>query len=227
MRGEKIPCMIVDLDKANNLENLSDEKLVTSLIYETFSGWFIIDGIRYVFDVNNSDKYGTQWRTYVKLIRREWPISGKSICPDANTDTSNSTEVTIENNVSSGSSVESTVSEDTTTDTDASSAETTTESSTTTEEDIPEDGVPTTGLKDELIKMYDQLKNVFPDLKLVRGRYYAVDQSTGNVIDDYCLPSYATSGGLYIVANENKQIKEVDCEFAHRFYGMCFNVTSD
>jgi hypothetical protein len=213
MRGEKIPCMIVDLDKANNLENLNDETLVTSLIYETFSGWFIIDGIRYVFDVNNSDKYGTQWRTYVKLIRREWPISGKSICPDANTDTSNSTEVTIENNVSSGSSVESTVSEDTI---DTSTSEDTTEAST---EDIPADGVPTTGLKDNLIKMYDALKESITDLKLVRGRYYAVDQSTGTVIDDYCLPAYATSGGLYIVANENKQIKEVDCEFAQRFYG--------
>jgi hypothetical protein len=76
MRGEKIPCMIVDLDKINNLENLDDSKLVTSLIYETYSGWFIIDSIRYVFDVNNSNEYGTQWRTYVKLIRREWPISG-------------------------------------------------------------------------------------------------------------------------------------------------------
>jgi hypothetical protein len=30
-----------------------------------------------------------------------------------------------------------------------------------------------------LIKMFDALSAVVPELKLVRGRYYAVDQQTG------------------------------------------------
>jgi hypothetical protein len=51
--------MIVDLDKANNLEFMNNNDIVTSLIYENMSGWFIIDSIKYVFDVNNSNEYGT------------------------------------------------------------------------------------------------------------------------------------------------------------------------
>ena len=90
MRGEKIPALIIDTDRAGQILDLSKENIVKNLIYENMSGWFIIDSIRWVFSADQPAKYGTNWRTWVRLIRREWPISGKSICPDAVPDSSTS-----------------------------------------------------------------------------------------------------------------------------------------
>lgn len=77
VRGEKIPVMMVDHDKATAIMRSGGEINPSDILYETESGWYIIDAIEWVFDpaVN---KNGTAWSTRIKITKREWPIPGRN-----------------------------------------------------------------------------------------------------------------------------------------------------
>lgn len=87
LRGEKMPLLLIDNNKAISfiqngginfdLNNDSDMALLSQFIYEAESGWYIIDGIEWVYNPEfNDEGTGTCWRTNVKLTRREWPVPG-------------------------------------------------------------------------------------------------------------------------------------------------------
>lgn len=77
VRGEKIPVMLVDLDKATALMNAGENINPSDVLYETESGWFIIDAIEWIFDPEGGSR-GTAWSTKLKLTKREWPIPGRN-----------------------------------------------------------------------------------------------------------------------------------------------------
>lgn len=78
LRGEKIPVILMDHDKANALVRAGKEVNPSDVLYETESGWYIIDAIKWVFDPESSSSQGTAWKTIVKLTKREWPIPGRN-----------------------------------------------------------------------------------------------------------------------------------------------------
>lgn len=61
-------------DKENGKQNAATFTQLNDLIYEAESGWYIIDGIEWVYDGTQPSGTGTNWHTNVKLTRREWPI---------------------------------------------------------------------------------------------------------------------------------------------------------
>lgn len=96
VRGEKIPVLLADIDKmtsyvyGNNYSsynqigdasagNLMDRETLSNILYEAESGWYIIDGIEWVYDPLSPNTMGTFWHTNVKLTRREWPIPNKTL----------------------------------------------------------------------------------------------------------------------------------------------------
>lgn len=217
MRGEKIPAMMVDTDKAGQALDLSQANIVKNLIYENASGWFIIDSIRWVFSSEQPAKYGTNWRTYVRLIRREWPISGKSICPTATENSS--TGVEIKNDVSSGNTVEST--ETPSIDPSTGLPETTPEEPSNT--GTGTEAVPTTGLSEPVMAVWNVIKTVFPDTTLVRGRWYAADENKQKYAMEGS-PFIVTPAGNYCVLDENMKYQEINTEYIQRFYGNALNI---
>lgn len=80
MRGEKIPVVIVDHDKLNSAVRAGNYTMsdVEYSMYEMASGWYIIDGIKWQWSPRGNSNGTTWWSTDVKLVRREWPIPGKS-----------------------------------------------------------------------------------------------------------------------------------------------------
>lgn len=76
VRGEKIPVMLMDNDKVSAYIHSGKQVNVSDVLYEHVSGWYIIDGIEWVYDQNQVSTLGTAWSTKVKLTRREWPVPG-------------------------------------------------------------------------------------------------------------------------------------------------------
>ena len=81
MRGEKIPSLIVNHDKVNIAMSAHADDIIRQGLLEEFSGWFIIDGIKYIYAANSRTAQGTRWKTELKLVRREWPIPVESSYP--------------------------------------------------------------------------------------------------------------------------------------------------
>lgn len=96
VRGEKIPVLLADIDKMTSLlygnnfskydsigeddrANVINKETLSNIIFEAESGWYIIDGIEWVYDPRSPNTMGTFWRTNVKLTRREWPIPNKTL----------------------------------------------------------------------------------------------------------------------------------------------------
>lgn len=96
VRGEKIPVLLADIDKMTSLlygnnfskydsigeddkANVINKETLSNIIFEAESGWYIIDGIEWVYDPRSPNTIGTFWRTNVKLTRREWPIPNKTL----------------------------------------------------------------------------------------------------------------------------------------------------
>lgn len=230
MRGEKIPALIIDTDRAGQILDLSKENIVKNLIYENMSGWFIIDSIRWVFSADQPAKYGTNWRTWVRLIRREWPISGKSICPDAVPDSSTSGPE-IKNEIGAGNIVESTETPvPPVTDTSTGGAPGSPGSSGEDDEDGAQSGagtgkeaVPTTGLNEPVLAVWNVIKKVIPETTLVRGRWYAADKDKKKF--SFGGPPWILSpAGNYCVLDENMNYMEVNTEYIQRFYGDALNI---
>lgn len=78
MRGEKLPCLIMDYDRVDAIARAGQftGSIAQNVLYEPACGWYIIDGIKWEWSKNNNLDGSTYWRTYVKLVRREWPIPG-------------------------------------------------------------------------------------------------------------------------------------------------------
>lgn len=87
MRGEKIPMLIIDNDKLFAMKNQlttdtsRDTFSLANVIYEMASGWYVIDGIMWKWERNDTLQGSTYWKTMLKLVRREWPIVGRSAVP--------------------------------------------------------------------------------------------------------------------------------------------------
>ena len=78
VRGEKMPIVLLDLNRAEQALRTGQARTkIEECMYEAESGWYIIDGIEWEFDPDNDQGQGTNWRTRVKLVRREWPIPSK------------------------------------------------------------------------------------------------------------------------------------------------------
>lgn len=112
MRGEKIPALIVDHDKLNQAMRVHIEHLIQRGLSEEFSGWFIVDGIKYIWKNSYGTGMGTPWRTELKLVRREWPIPGESAFPYTSDDIRKSEiadglDIIVDNSGESGSVKES------------------------------------------------------------------------------------------------------------------------
>lgn len=68
----------MDLNRAEQAIRTGQTRTkIEECMYEAESGWYIIDGIEWVFDIDNDQGQGTNWRTNVKLVRREWPVPSK------------------------------------------------------------------------------------------------------------------------------------------------------
>lgn len=80
MRGEKIPMMIMDHDKLNSVvpAQAFPGTRAQRVLYESGSGWFVIDSIMWKWDRNEAEHGNTRWTTSCKLVRREWPIPGRN-----------------------------------------------------------------------------------------------------------------------------------------------------
>ena len=63
-----------DIQKTEHYKKLNYKEILQSYIYEAESGWYIIDGIEWVFNPESSEDSNTSWRTNVRITRREWPI---------------------------------------------------------------------------------------------------------------------------------------------------------
>jgi hypothetical protein len=69
-----------DYKSVNPTDKIKIQDIITSYIYEAESGWYIIDGIEWVYNPELVDENtGTCWRTNVKITRREWPVPGHKI----------------------------------------------------------------------------------------------------------------------------------------------------
>ena len=107
MRGEKIPVLILDHDKVQSSARANNyaSNILESTLYETASGWYIIDGLMYEWKSNNNEG-PSNWCTKLKLVRREWPIPGRvsTATVDNKTVTFQTTVDATENNAQLASS---------------------------------------------------------------------------------------------------------------------------
>ena len=92
MRGEKIPMLILDNDKLFALKNTlttdtsRDAFSLANVIYEMASGWYVIDGLMWKWERDDTLHGSTYWKTQMKLVRREWPIAGRAAVSMLDTD---------------------------------------------------------------------------------------------------------------------------------------------
>ena len=220
MRGEKIPAMIINttqLNKAFNSSKKPDEVLISNYVEEDLSGWFIIDGLRYIYDPTEA-KHGSVWKTEIKCIRREWPISGKSVYKepkDKETEVVATIDPSTNNAVTDNTPEENVV--DTSTNTE-SVPETSSEKPTTLE------NVSTMGLEDYMDELWDAITSdayIARDAKLVQAKWWAVDE---NGQKTYGYP-YIKNGGMYKVMDERGQIRYINTDTWEHFFGQAINVS--
>lgn len=209
MRGEKIPAMIVNMSAINQImqspQNPSEIKL-SNYLEEDMSGWFIIDGIRYIYEPNTAES-GSPWKTEVKCIRREWPISGESVCKIEETEKKD--EVAIVVDPSNGTEITSQQEEPATEQPEAESV---------SEEPEDDGNVTTAGLKSPLKMLWSQINK---KAKLIQGRWYAVDEN-GKKVQGH---PYITNGNLYKVMNEKGEIIYVHTTNWEHYYGLAMNIS--
>lgn len=160
MRGEKIPALICNMDRVNQIMSANPDSAVQRGLLEDYSGWFYIDAIKYRYAPNNNMTTGTPWVTELKLVRREWPIPGESAYPYTD-DSKRQGElasgidiITLDH--SAGKVIEST---------DINKA--------TNGESLSD--VTTAGLATFMITLWDLIKKNISGVKLIQGRWWAVD----------------------------------------------------
>lgn len=208
MRGEKIPALMIELNdyqqalnNPDDAENVKLEKFVNI----DMSGWFIIDGIEWIFDPINTTGE-SNWTTHVKLIRREWPISADSLIPKES-EASTTDVITIV--PTGGTSIESKQGNSDVADT-----------STNTEATNNEPVNMTDGLEPYMQVLWDSYLSKYQGVELVQGRWYAVNES-GEKCAGY---PYILNGGQYKCMNEKSEILYLSTKNWYHFFGRGINV---
>lgn len=214
MRGEKIPAVIVDHNQLNQVMTTRDDaaEALMKSIYEEMSGWFIIDGIQWIYDpmshTGNTNAAST-WKTVVKCIRREWPISGNAIAPDAKDDANkNNPDNVIQTNPTGGSSVEN------------KTEELVPEPTPEDPKAEPEDTASVGGLQPEMTQLFNMIRAAIPEVTMYQGRMWAANENK-----EKCegLP-YITDGGCYEFINTDGSWALTSTKKAVHFTGWAINI---
>lgn len=72
-RGEKVPCILYRQTNEKWLSEKRETRDNTFIFDAVCSGWFMVDSMRYTYKPsNNLDNTISDWKTEVKLTRREW-----------------------------------------------------------------------------------------------------------------------------------------------------------
>lgn len=225
MRGEKIPMMIMDHDKLNSIAPTQSfpGTRAQRMLYESGSGWFVIDSIMWKWDRNEAEHGNTRWTTCCKLVRREWPIPGRNgVVLKEDEEILNETTVDT-----AGQNPENTTGGEgntPTADTENPEEQGANESASTpvnvAQDDATQDEVPLTGLKDGLKQIYRVLKQECPGIKLVSARRWAVDEK-GNRVDGN---AFVQKGGLYKCSNAKGEIMYFATNNSRHLYGEAFDI---
>lgn len=232
MRGEKIPVIIMDHDKmfsaAHPGENTGSP--LQRLIYESASGWYIIDGIMWRWCRDDSLRGSTYWTTKMHLVRREWPIPGRMAVPLTD-DTQVLNTPTIDTTPAGNGNPELP-------QTRPQSAERVQGGSDTgyipegeldenAEEQLDEEdgaeagGMPLSGLKSELVNVWRTLSEVTGNtVEIVSARRWAVDEN-GNRVDGN---AFVKKNGLYKCINAKNEIMYFSSPNSRHLYGEAFDV---
>ena len=199
VRGEKMPVVLVDHDKTNSYMRSGKAINISDVLYETESGWYIIDGIEWVFDPGNSTTIGTGWSTKVRLTKREWPIPGKNDTKDGNNTETIVTETSNERSVKKAEQDKDQLDDDKIYDGGVLPEFTVTATRTTNtseDNDLDEDysiikdedkvqgtEIPLTGLKPYMKQLYKDIETESNNrVKLVAAKRWAVD-ADGNKVE--------------------------------------------
>ena len=215
MRGEKIPVIIMDNDKMQSTARVSDNtgSQVQRVLYESASGWYIIDGLMWRWTKNDNLSGSTYWSTKLKLVRREWPIPGRMAiqATDGTTEVPNTTTVDTSQPNTAPS---------------PTSAETPAETPTDVPEDATDSGeeMPLTGLKEGVKQLFKDLQNACDgNIRLVSARRWAVDES-GKKVDGN---AFVMKNGLYKCKNAQGDVMYFSSPNSRHLYGEAIDIIND
>lgn len=206
LRGEKVPALICNMDVVNQAMTVHPETVLQRGLIPDMSGWFIIDGIRYVYNPYNDFTIGTHWRTELKLVRREWPIPGKSDFPFI-------LDEIRQSEIADGLDV---ITVDHTSGTVIESFDAT---------KINETGqgykdVTTSGLASFMVTLWDLIKKNIKGTTLIQGRWWAVDEE-GKRADG--LP-WIVWDDDYKCMDESGKVLYMKTSVSNHFFGEAINV---
>lgn len=245
LRGEKIPMMLIDVNRAESAIRAGASRTsLDAYLFEAVCGWYIIDGIEWVYDPSEGGDTGTYWRTKVKLTRREWPIPGKDNRLNAS-DISDNSLVLVD--VGNGQTVKKAyadaVADNNTIISAASNIEPTTGTIYTaegaqtvssdefnadqadqyvTEEDkVSTSNIPLTGLKSYMKDIYRAIASQSDNkIKLVSARRWAVDQY-GNKVDGN---AFVKKNGYYKCMNAIGETMYFKTNNSKHLYGEAIDI---
>ena len=206
MRGEKIPMIIIDNDKVQSTARVNNytSSTLQNALYEMVCGWYIIDGIMWKWSRQNQESSPTTlWSTHLKLVRREWPVPGKvSVLTKTDQNVIEQTEVDVSNTAAGLTSSNLNTEESTTDDNTAVGTDATEALTVETQDTTSNSEVPLTGLKDEVKIVYQTLKSMCPNIKIVSARRWAVDENGKRIEGN----AYVMKNGLYKCVNAKGEI---------------------
>lgn len=207
VKGEKVPVVLLDHGSLNEFLNVGalDKGGMINYLDPVACGWFMIDGIRWVFNQKNTDTIKfNKWQTIVKIVRREWCTPVEVINSGGNQ--------TLMNNVADGSTLNSTSSDSSSLSSSDSSSASIVSSSITTE-----------GLKPCMIEMVSAINEATSGkFSLVSARRYAVDQD-GNIKEGNAFVK-RKSDGKYKVKSSNGQIYWMSNNNSKHLYGEAIDI---
>lgn len=218
MRGEKIPAMILDNDKLNSSIRYgeSPSTAISQMLYEEASGWFIIDALMWKWERDDEKQGSTYWTTKLKLTRREWPIPGRQAVNVTGTDdivnqaTVNTTSSVADNTPASQNTEEQKK------PVEGTSAEEPLNNAQTT----PDQQVPTEGLRDFVLNVWNTVKTVVPSARLVSGKRWAVDENGKRVEGN----AFVRKNGLYKCCNAVGDIMYFSSPSSPHLYGSAIDI---
>ena len=228
MRGEKIPMLIIDNDKLFALKNTmaqeanNDTFSLTNVIYEMASGWYVIDGLMWKWERDETLKGSTYWKTLLKLVRREWPIAGRSAVSMLDTD--NQVAATTSVDTANQENQYSSQNEENTND--AEQTEPIEGSDATAPIDDAEQSsgtdMPPTGPSSAALNVYNTIKSEIPDVRLVSGRRWAVDENGKRVNGN----AFVTKNGLYKCCNAKGEVMYFKSNNSKHLYGEAIDIVN-
>ncbi len=223
MRGEKIPVIIMDHDKMQSTARASDNtgSPAQRMLYESASGWYIIDGLMWKWTKKDEHNNGTtNWTTKLKLVRREWPIPGRMAVQA----TYGSDEVPTTTVINTGQ-IDTTPPKpiiNTPLDNEETVANVVPETEdNTSNSDSGNNSVPTTGLKKEIIKVYNAINYATDyNIQMVSARRWAVNEKGERVEGN----AFVKKNGLYKCMNAKKEIMYFSTNNSRHLYGEAFDI---